>query len=40
MKRILSQAKDERPGMRYKRSREMGAPEGVSSSPIILAIKH
>ena len=34
MKRIFSEAKDERPGMRYKRSREMGAPEGMSSSPI------
>lgn len=34
MKRVFSEAKDERPGMRYKRSREMGAPEGVSSSPI------
>ena len=34
MKRIFSEAKDERPGMRYKRAREMGSPEGVSSSPI------
>ena len=34
MKRVFSEAKDERPGMRYKRTREMGAPEGVSSSPI------
>ena len=34
MKRVFSEAKDERPGMRYKRSREMGAPEGMSSSPI------
>ena len=34
MKRIFSEAKDERPGMRYKRSQEGGAPEGMSSSPI------
>jgi hypothetical protein len=34
MKRLFSEAKDERPGMRYKRTREMGAPEGMSSSPI------
>lgn len=30
----ILEAKDERPGMRYKRAREMGAPEGISSSPI------
>ena len=34
MKRVFSEAKDERPGMRYKRSQEGGAPEGMSSSPI------
>lgn len=34
MKKIFKEAKDERPGLLLKRAREMGAPQGMSSSPI------